>query len=117
MKHLRTTTALALALLFTLAGCTHEQPQTLVGPSTNTEASSIRVGSWNLKRLGDSTNKDHTSIAGVAERNFDLMAVIEVVTVSSPNDSFEPVSDHLPIVPMISSLQDDDYFPDAGPRG
>lgn len=38
----------------------------------------LRVGSWNLKKLGHENHKDYLKVAGVIESTFDVAALIEV---------------------------------------
>lgn len=40
---------------------------------------SIRVGSWNMKKLGHGEKKDYAKLAEVVDANFDILAVVEVM--------------------------------------
>ena len=78
MRHLRIAILLlGLSLAVALVGCAHRQP-VASGPVPGTTYS-IRLGSWNLKKLGHSSTKDYDAIARVIEKNLDIMAVIEVM--------------------------------------
>lgn len=39
----------------------------------------IRLGGWNLKKLGHGTTKDFPRVANVIESNFDVVAIVEVM--------------------------------------
>jgi hypothetical protein len=39
----------------------------------------IRLGSWNIKKLGHGTSKDYNLVARVIESNFDIVVVVEVM--------------------------------------
>jgi len=39
----------------------------------------IRVGSWNIKKLGHGSSKDYDRVATIINSNFDLIAVVEVM--------------------------------------
>lgn len=39
----------------------------------------LRLGAWNLKKLGHGSSKDYQSIAAVIDANFDILTVIEVM--------------------------------------
>lgn len=39
----------------------------------------IRVGSWNIKKLGHGSNKDYPAVARIIAQNFDVLAIIEVM--------------------------------------
>jgi hypothetical protein len=92
--NLRVTIALAA---FLSAACV-ELPQTAlqrpphradaaVAPLTPdaTAPAPLRIGTWNLRKLGFEQDKDIASIAASIERHFDLIALVEVVF--SPDDA------------------------------
>lgn len=39
----------------------------------------IRLGSWNIKKLGHGTSTDFPAVAGIIEDDFDIVAIIEVM--------------------------------------
>lgn len=39
----------------------------------------VRVGSWNIKKLGHGNQKDYATVAKIIDANFDVMAVVEVM--------------------------------------
>jgi hypothetical protein len=90
------TPKLALAVLLLLTACV-ELPQTTLdraasepdaarpvsaeaaAPASLAAPSPLRIGSWNVRKLGFEPGKDIASIAAVVERHFDLVALLEVV--------------------------------------
>jgi endonuclease/exonuclease/phosphatase family metal-dependent hydrolase len=81
MRHLGITTSLvAFCLALAFAGCAHKQHRGIFEPATAAKTTySIRLGSWNVKKLGHGGNKNYDAIAGVIEKNFDILALIEVM--------------------------------------
>ena len=39
----------------------------------------LRLGAWNLKKLGHGSSKDYTTVAAVIDSHFDVLAVVEVM--------------------------------------
>jgi hypothetical protein len=39
----------------------------------------LRLGTWNVKKLGHGSSKDYSTIAGVINENFDILTLIEVM--------------------------------------
>jgi len=52
-------------------------------------ADSIRLGGWNIKKLGHGTSKDFALVAQVIEVNFDIVAVVEVMQRSGGHPGYE----------------------------
>jgi hypothetical protein len=48
-------------------------------PAAQEAGAIIRLGAWNIKKLGHGTSKDFPLVASVIESNFDILAVIEVM--------------------------------------
>lgn len=46
---------------------------------TSSEDRVIRLGAWNIKKLGHGSSKDYPTVAGIINDNFDIVAVIEVM--------------------------------------
>jgi len=44
----------------------------------------LRLGGWNIKKLGHGSRKDYPAVARVIEDNFDIVAVVEVMLVPRP---------------------------------
>lgn len=42
-------------------------------------AATLRIGAWNIKKLGHGSNKDFPLVAEIIEENFDILALIEVM--------------------------------------
>jgi hypothetical protein len=43
------------------------------------EARPIRIGTWNIKKLGHGSSKDYTLVASIIDKHFDLLTVVEVM--------------------------------------
>lgn len=50
-----------------------------VSRSWATIEADLRLGTWNVKKLGHGTSKDYSAIAGVINESFDILTVIEVM--------------------------------------
>lgn len=50
-----------------------------VSRSWATVEADLRLGTWNVKKLGHGTSKDYSTIAGVINESFDILTVIEVM--------------------------------------
>lgn len=44
-----------------------------------TPPTEIRLGSWNIRKLGHGANKDFARVAQIIETNFDIVAIVEVM--------------------------------------
>lgn len=42
-------------------------------------SATLRIGAWNIKKLGHGSNKDFPLVAEIIEENFDVLALIEVM--------------------------------------
>jgi len=51
----------------------------------------VRIGSWNIKKLGHGNQKDYATVAKIIESNFDVMAVIEVMQKGGTCPGYEPL--------------------------
>jgi hypothetical protein len=49
----------------------------------------IRLGSWNIKKLGHGNSKNYTLVAQVIESNFDLLVVVEVMQKGGGHPGYE----------------------------
>lgn len=47
--------------------------------SEPTQPFTLRLGAWNIKKLGHGTHKDFAMVAEIIETNFDIVAIIEVM--------------------------------------
>ena len=50
-----------------------------VSRSWATVEADLRLGTWNIKKLGHGTSKDYPIVAGVIDENFDILTLIEVM--------------------------------------
>lgn len=50
-----------------------------VSKSWATVEADLRLGTWNVKKLGHGTSKNYSTIAGVINENFDILTLIEVM--------------------------------------
>ena len=50
-----------------------------VSRSWATVEADLRLGTWNIKKLGHGTSKDYPMVAGVIDENFDILTLIEVM--------------------------------------
>lgn len=50
-----------------------------VSRSWATIEADLRLGTWNIKKLGHGTSKDYSMVAGVIDENFDILTLIEVM--------------------------------------
>jgi hypothetical protein len=48
-------------------------------PVAPTSAGEIRIGSWNVRKLGHGANKNFALVAQVIESNYDIVAIVEVM--------------------------------------
>ena len=48
-------------------------------PSAEAKGALIRVGSWNIKKLGHGSSTNFSLVAKVIKENFDILAVVEVM--------------------------------------
>lgn len=50
-----------------------------VSRSWATLEADLRLGTWNIKKLGHGTSKDYPMVAGIIDENFDILTLIEVM--------------------------------------
>jgi len=50
-----------------------------VSRSWATVEADVRLGTWNVKKLGHGTSKDYSTVASVINENFDILTLIEVM--------------------------------------
>lgn len=50
-----------------------------VSRSWATVEADLRLGTWNIKKLGHGTSKDYSMVAGIINENFDILTLIEVM--------------------------------------
>jgi len=50
-----------------------------VSRSWATVEADLRLGTWNVKKLGHGTSKDYSMVAGIINENFDILTLIEVM--------------------------------------
>jgi hypothetical protein len=56
---------------------------------------SVRLGSWNTKKLGHGGQKDYAKLASVIEQNFDILAIIEVMQKGGQHPGYESLMKEL----------------------
>lgn len=49
----------------------------------------IRLGAWNIKKLGHGSHKDYPLVAQIIDANFDVLAVVEVMQKSHAHPGYE----------------------------
>lgn len=49
----------------------------------------IRLGAWNIKKMGHGSSKDFPLVASIIESNFDVLAVVEIMQKSSAHPGYE----------------------------
>ncbi len=55
----------------------------------------IRLGEWNLKKLGHGTSKDFAAVAKVINDNFDILAVVEVMQKGGAHPGYDALLSRL----------------------
>jgi hypothetical protein len=61
------------------------------------EHPSIRLGAWNIKKLGHGSSKDYQLLARIIDEKFDLLAVVEVMQKESGRPGYDE---------LVSALSD-----------
>lgn len=56
---------------------------------------SVRLGSWNVKKLGHGGKKDYAKLASVIDKNFDILAIIEVMQKGGEHPGYEALMNAL----------------------
>jgi len=103
---IRSSLATLAVLLLVSAGCAHKadtgpasatpskaQAPDAAGPSAKTY--DIRLGSWNVKKLGHGGRKDYAKLASVIDQNFDILAIIEVMQKGGEHPGYEALMNAL----------------------
>lgn len=79
MEFFRTRMALAcIATVFLLSPASSQANGADV-PLTPQASLDLRVGAWNIKKLGHGQSKDYPTVAKIIDLHFDVMAVVEVM--------------------------------------
>jgi len=69
--------------------------QVVPDPALIAASDSIRLGGWNIKKLGHGTSKNFDLVVQVIERNFDIVAVVEVMQRSGGRPGYDTLLQRL----------------------
>lgn len=58
-------------------------------------AAELRLGTWNLKKLGHGSSKDYATVAAIIEDNFDILTVIETMQKEQTHPGYDTLMQHL----------------------
>ena len=95
---------LLLSAVITVQGCNHPPPETTdpsqgaLGNRSVLDAKAevtIRLGAWNIKKLGHGSSKDYELVAQVIEENFDVLAIVEVMQKGGGHPGYDDLMDAL----------------------
>lgn len=71
------------------------QPGAEAVESTGDEPGVLRLGAWNIKKLGHGKSKDYALVASIIEEHFDVLAVIEVMQKEGRHPGLDTLLSHL----------------------
>lgn len=64
-------------------------------PDSPLAARELRLGAWNIRKLGHGSSKDFNAVASVIEAHFDIVAVIEVMQRAGGHPGYDALIAHL----------------------
>lgn len=93
------TIRIAAVLPFIIAGCMSTwcdaRASATPCPARMEKTGSLRIGTWNVLNLGHNNGKNYTAVARVIERNFDVVALVEVMQKGRTHPGYDKLKETL----------------------
>lgn len=64
-------------------------------PEPGSGADPLRLGGWNVKKLGHGSSKDFARVADVIDENFDIVAIVEVMQKGGAHPGYDALAAQL----------------------